>query len=111
MSDNTTIGPEAEISMTNDLWEAYWSGENHHDWWKRPAPEVLEFIKSQSPRQSPDVLDLGCGLGRHAIAFAKVGFRVTATDASETAIAHLNEWAEKFNLPIRTKICDVLDDR
>lgn len=108
--------------MTNDLWEAYWSDENHHDWWKQPAPEVLEFIQkkhvfrssgrraSQSTEQKPDVLDLGCGLGRHAIAFASAGFCVTATDVSETAIAHLNEWAKKLNLPIRTKTCDVLDD-
>ena len=96
--------------MTNDSWEAYWGDENHHHWWERPAPQVLKFIKSQSPEQKPNVLDLGCGLGRHAIAFAKAGFCVTATDASETAIAHLNEWAKKLNLSIRTKTCDFLDD-
>ena len=96
--------------MNNVLWEEYWSDENHHDWWKRPAPEVLAFIKSQPPEQRPDVFDLGCGLGRHAIAFAGAGFHVTATDASETAIAHLNEWAKKLNLSIQTKICDILGD-
>jgi len=83
--------------MANKLWETYWSDENQHDWWKRPAPEVLEFIKSQSPEEKPDVLDLGCGLGRHAIEFAKAGFQVTATDASETAIENMNEWAKKLN--------------
>jgi len=82
--------------MTNVLWETYWSDKNQHDWWKRPAPEVLEFIKSQFLEEKPDVLDLGCGLGRHAIAFAGAGFHVTATDASETAIAYLNEWAKKL---------------
>jgi SAM-dependent methyltransferase len=96
--------------MTDDLWETYWNDENHHDWWTRPAPEVSELIKSQSPERRPDVLDLGCGLGRHAIEFAKAGFRVKATDVSETAIAHLNEWAQKLKLSIQTKICDVLDD-
>jgi len=96
--------------MTSDVWEAFWGNEEHHEWWKRPAPEVLEFIKSQSPEQRPDVLDLGCGIGRHAIAFAKAGFCVTATDASENAIAHLNESAKELNLPIRTKACYFLDD-
>jgi len=96
--------------MTSDnLWESYWGNEDHHKWWEQPAPTVLDFIKSQSPEQKPDVLDLGCGLGRHAIAFASAGFTVTATDASEKAIAHLNEWAKGLNLPIRTKICYFLD--
>lgn len=96
--------------MTNNIWDAYWGNEDHHDWWKQPVREVLEFIKTQSPAQRPDVLDLGCGIGRHAIAFAKAGFCVTATDASETAIAQLNEWANELALSIRTKTCDVLDD-
>jgi 2-polyprenyl-3-methyl-5-hydroxy-6-metoxy-1,4-benzoquinol methylase len=99
-----------EKNMTADLWETYWSDENHHEWWKRPAPEVLEFIESQSSKERPNVLDLGCGLGRHAIAFAKAGFCVTATDASETAIAHLHEWVRKLGVSIRTETCDVLDD-
>lgn len=56
------------------------------------------------------MLDLGCGLGRHAIAFAKEGFCVTATDASKTAIAHLKEWARALELTIEAKISDLLDD-
>lgn len=96
--------------MAGDTWETYWGNENHHDYWKQPAREVIEFIGSQSPEQKPDVLDLGCGLGRHAIAFAKAGFRVMATDASKTATAHLDEWAKKLDLYIETKTCDVFAD-
>ncbi|MEE8442139.1 MAG: methyltransferase domain-containing protein, partial [Dehalococcoidia bacterium] len=76
-----------EDTKRNQLWEAYWSGDDDHSWWRRPAPEVLEFIAAQSPEERPDVLDLGCGLGRHAVAFAQAGFSVTATDASESAIS------------------------
>jgi SAM-dependent methyltransferase len=56
--------------MTGDkrIWEAYWRGDEDREWWKRPAPGVVEFIASQSPGERPEVLDLGCGLGRHAIA-------------------------------------------
>ncbi len=55
------------------------------------------------------MLDLGCGLGRHAVAFAQAGFSVTATDASESAISHLRKWADELSLQIRTQVCDVLE--
>ncbi len=96
--------------MTVDSWETYWGNEENRDWWKRPVPEVLEFIDLQSPGERRNVLDLGCGLGRHAIAFARAEFCVTATDASETAIGHLREWAQELGLAIRAMTGDVLDD-
>lgn len=69
-------------------------------------PEVLDLIRSLSPAERPKVLDLGCGLGRHAIAFASAGFQVTAADRSLTAIRHLNEWADSLQLSIETQVCD-----
>ena len=92
------------------IWEDYWQGDEDHSWWTRPAPEVVEFIASQSPGVRPNVLDLGCGLGRHAVAFAQAGFSVTASDASRSAISHLSKWAQDLSLEIRVVVCDVLSD-
>ncbi len=97
--------------MNTSVWEAYWRNQENLDWWKRPAPEVLDFIRALSPVERPRVLDLGCGLGRHAIAFALAQFSVTATDASATAVQHLRDWAESLRLPVETCVCDVLDSR
>jgi tellurite methyltransferase len=94
--------------MTTNLWETYWSDQDNWDWWKKPAPEVLDLIRSLSPLERPRVLDLGCGLGRHAIAFALARFLVTATDVSSAAIRHLNEWASSLQLSIETRVCEVL---
>jgi tellurite methyltransferase len=94
--------------MTTDVWETYWNDQDNWEWWKKPAPEVLDLIRSLSPIERPKVLDLGCGLGRHAIAFALARFAVTATDASPAAIQHLNEWAHSLRLSIETEACEVL---
>ena len=96
--------------MTTDVWEAYWRDHENWDWWKTPAPDVLDLIRTLSPGKQPHVLDLGSGLGRHAIAFALARFSVTATDASASAIRHLDEWADSLQLSIETHVCDVLSD-
>jgi SAM-dependent methyltransferase len=92
------------------IWEDYWKGDEDHSWWKEPTDEVKDFIASQSPKERPEVLDLGCGLGRHAIAFAQAGFSVTASDGSQTATCHLSRWAQGLSLRIRVLTCDVLSD-
>jgi SAM-dependent methyltransferase len=91
-------------------WQTFWDDKKNHEWWKRPAPIVLELIQAQSPSERPRVLDLGCGLGRHAIAFAQAGFQVTATDASANAVAHLDGWARRLGLCVETKVCGAVDD-
>lgn len=96
--------------MMINLWESYWSDKSNWDWWTRPAPEVLDFISSLSSLKQPKVLDLGCGLGRHAIAFALAGFPVTAIDASSAAVKHLNDWASGLNLQIESKVCELFSD-
>jgi AraC-like DNA-binding protein/2-polyprenyl-3-methyl-5-hydroxy-6-metoxy-1,4-benzoquinol methylase len=55
-----------------------------------------------------DLLDLGTGLGRHAIYFAKQGFNVSAMDISDYAVQYLKTWAAKENLLINAKVSDML---
>jgi len=44
------------------------------------------------------VMDLGCGTGRHSIYLAQQGFKVYATDISETGLEITKLKAEKLNL-------------
>ncbi len=95
--------------MATELWEKYWDEDRNHEYWEKPSPQVLDFIRSLNPHTHPRVLDLGCGLGRHAIAFALAGFDVTVTDSSEAAIQHTQEWARNAELKIDAKVCDMAE--
>ncbi|MCX5757787.1 MAG: class I SAM-dependent methyltransferase [Candidatus Hydrogenedentes bacterium] len=95
--------------MVTNLWESYWSEEENHDWWEKPAREVRDVIQTLSPVTHSRVLDLGCGLGRHSVALAQAGYVVTATDASETAMTHLRCWAGRLGITILSRVCDVLE--
>ena len=95
--------------MSEKVWNEFWSKQENWNGWECPAKEVLSLVESQSPESRPNVLDLGCGLGRHAIDFARAEFTVTAIDSSKIAIVKLKEKAALMGLTIETLVCDVLD--
>ena len=63
-----------------------------------PSQEIRE-VASQLPKAAR-VLDLGCGIGRHALLFAESGFNVTAVDESEKALDILREKASEKQVTI-----------
>lgn len=65
------------------------------------------FETAALPHLHGDVLDYGCGLGNLAVQAAGRGCSVLALDASDTAIAHLRELAERESLPLRAAAADL----
>lgn len=85
-------------------WE--WN-EADKDFWTTPCEESYYYANKWKTEGKQSILDLGCGLGRQSILFAKEGFDVTAIDLSKEGIDYLNEWKEKAGLKILTKVCDM----
>ena len=52
--------------------------------------EIYQRFLSRLPLNS-SILDAGCGSGRDALAFEKLGYRITAFDACELLAAHAGE--------------------
>lgn len=52
-------------------------------------------------------LDLACGTGRHALFLAKLGWQVTAVDASPVAIELLRQRAAELRVSIQTAVADL----
>lgn len=82
-------------------WDIYWRHCENLDYWERPAPWIIKLSKTLDPDKRQEVLDLGCGIGRHALIFAREGFHVTAVDSSKEALQLVEERAEKEGLKIK----------
>src|SRR5918999_6516069 len=67
------------------------------------------FERAIVPHLFGDVLDLGCGLGNLSVAAARAGCRVTALDASPTAVADLAGRAREHGLAIETQAAELRD--
>lgn len=77
--------------------------------WLEPSEESYFVAQQWKDKNVVNILDFGCGLGRHSIYFAKQGFNVSAFDLSEEATAHLKLWAKKENLSIDITNADMIE--
>ncbi|MFF9025190.1 class I SAM-dependent methyltransferase [Streptomyces eurythermus] len=69
-------------------WDAVWRTDEGRDDWSRPHPWVADTVGPLRARGGRDMLDLGCGIGRHALHFAAEGFTAHGIDRSPAAIEH-----------------------
>ncbi|MBS1786991.1 MAG: methyltransferase domain-containing protein [Acidobacteria bacterium] len=81
--------------------ERYQQGEHLND---KPHPLVVELAAKLKPGR---VLDVACGVGRHALYLAERGWQVTAVDSSKVAIELLRERANKLGLQVDARVADL----
>ena len=98
----------------NNVNDTYFDGY-YKDMWKAIIPaqltekEVDFMIPYFHLRPGSHVLDLMCGYGRHAIALARKGIKVTAVDNLPEYVNEIKEIAGKENLSINAVQAGVLD--
>lgn len=100
------LNPNGEQAMRTDTahrkWNETWQSEDGRRAWSQADPDVLACATSVISAGGADALDLGSGVGRHALALARMGFNVDALDGSEVGIAQLRKDAESERLSVRT---------
>ncbi|MDO4507949.1 MAG: class I SAM-dependent methyltransferase [Candidatus Saccharibacteria bacterium] len=77
--------------------------------WKNPSVESFYLVNRWKSQGKKTFLDLGCGIGRHAILFGRNDFKVKCFDISEDAILKTRKWAEAEGLEFEYEIGDMLE--
>ena len=91
---------------------------------EQPSPYAVDFLRRLKRRiPGARLLDIGCGEGRHAIAAARMGFKVTAIDYEPLALRRARGFAgerrawriafrqaDVFHLPFSESCFDIVLD-
>jgi histidinol-phosphate/aromatic aminotransferase/cobyric acid decarboxylase-like protein/SAM-dependent methyltransferase len=87
----------------------YWSYADAEYTAERTRAEV-SYLAQVLERHAPGrrVLDLACGVGRHAIGLARLGYDVTGVDASEFALRRAAQAAADAGVQLRLHRADLL---
>ena len=70
-------------------WNAQWAGIEAGSKWLSPEQDVKDWAEALAP--GARILDLGAGVGRHALWLAAQGFDVTALDAAPEGLSVIAE--------------------
>ena len=95
---------EPRLDTAHQTWDRGWGRADTRARWSDPEPTVVDLVPALTARGACRVLDVGTGIGRHALAFARAGFEVVAVDASETGLAQLRLAADAEGLAIDTRL-------
>lgn len=79
-------------------WNEAWATAGADSKWARPEAEVMEHAAGLAP--GARILDLGAGIGRHALALARMGHRVSAIDAAPQSVAAIGAAAAAEGLSV-----------
>lgn len=69
-----------------EAWDEQWATPEGRADWLEPHPAVAALLPVLRERGARRVLDLGCGVGRHALFFAEQGFAVEAIDGAAAGL-------------------------
>lgn len=87
---------------TDYSWEERWSSAAGRADWIIPEREVVELGERLRDSGAERALDIGCGVGRHTLALADIGFKLDAVDTSATGLAHVSSEAMLHGLDVTT---------
>jgi len=84
--------------LDSKTWETAWREKESHELWSIPDTEVEALIETLTREGMRRVLDLGFGIGRHVIIFARKGFETYGIEPTRSGVSHCEKWLEAEGL-------------
>lgn len=88
-----------------------WDRILREEWYSQERPDeiMLEFAASlKKKNKTSQILDLGCGAGRHLLHMARLGFEAHGADLSETGLNMTKQRLEKQKLESHLVKCSMV---
>jgi 2-polyprenyl-3-methyl-5-hydroxy-6-metoxy-1,4-benzoquinol methylase len=92
------------LDTAHEYWDQWWGEAKQRAKWSEPDPAVTSFAQTLLARSAKQVLDVGTGIGRHALYYARLGFEVFATDASATGLDEVTRSADAQGLDVDVRL-------
>jgi SAM-dependent methyltransferase len=88
-------------------WDEQWRRTEGISAWAEPDPDVITLGRGVLAAGGRRCLDVGCGIGRHALALAGLGYEAHAVDRSEAGLARVDAEAGRRGLTVATRMSDM----
>ncbi|HEY0411549.1 MAG TPA: class I SAM-dependent methyltransferase [Allosphingosinicella sp.] len=100
-----------DFDVPSNWYESFFTAPVNRFWETMVPPEAtaadMAFVARHMPPPPARILDVPCGAGRHALAFARLGYEMTGVDLSEEAIGRASTAAADESLPARFQRADM----
>ena len=94
---------QARTDTAHQTWDNTWSTSEGRAGWLEADPFVVECATRLNTGPGLKALDVGCGVGRHALLLAGLGYETSVIDGSEVGLAQLQAAAESAGLSIASQ--------
>jgi 2-polyprenyl-3-methyl-5-hydroxy-6-metoxy-1,4-benzoquinol methylase len=93
-----------DLASAHQAWDRTWTNPEQNARWLQPETTVAGLVPLLRERGFSRVLDVGCGLGRHAHYLAAQGFTCAGIDASESGLDYARSQAATAGLSIDYRV-------
>ena len=91
---------QSHTETAHQTWDSTWTTSEGRAGWLDADPFVIECAKGLKDQGSMRALDVGCGVGRHSLLLAGLGFETSVIDGSEAGLGQVQSAASGAGLSI-----------
>ncbi|UCI31753.1 class I SAM-dependent methyltransferase [Mesorhizobium sp. B4-1-4] len=101
---NEILPTNPKTDTAHNAWDELWGSDEGRARWLMAEETVIAAAKQAFDKGARTAVDIGCGVGRHALGLAEMGYTVSATDMSNVGLEQVRAFAREKRLEIDAKV-------